>query len=78
MNNDAIKELQSKMKRLDSKAALAERKIIYLNIAIESDNHMSIATRAQLKAIAHDFDREMKDLRKQVKEMDEHIHKTGI
>lgn len=78
MSNEEINELHSKMKRLDSKAALAERKIIYLNIAIESDNHMSVPTRAQLKAIVHDFDREMKELRKQVKEMDEYIHKTGI
>ena len=69
MSNEEINELHSKMKRLDSKAALAERKIIHLNIAIESDNHMSTETRAQLKAIVHDYDREMKELRKLVTEL---------
>ena len=73
MSNEEVNEIHSKLKRLDSKASLAERKIIYLNIAIESDNHMSIPTRAQLKAIVHDFDREMKDLRQQVKELNDYI-----
>ena len=73
MSNEEVNEIHSKLKRLDSKASLAERKIIYLNIAIESDNHMSIPTRARLKAIVHDFDREMKDLRQQVKELNDYI-----
>ena len=62
-------ELKSKLQAIDKKAGLAERKIIYLNIAIESDNHMSTETRAQLKAIVHDYDREMKELRKLVTEL---------
>ena len=73
MSNEEVNEIHSKLKRLDSKASLAERKIIYLNIAIESDNHMSLPTSAQLNAIVHDFDREMKDLRQQVKELNDYI-----
>ena len=73
MSIEEVNEIHNKLKRLDSKASLAERKIIYLNIAIESDNHMSIPTKAQLKAIVHDFDREMKDLRQQVKELNDYI-----
>lgn len=71
MNANELHELSNKLKVIDKKAGLAERKVIYLNIAIESDNHMSTETRAQLKAIVHDYDREMKELRKQI---DEVIH----
>ena len=71
MDVNELHELSNKLKSIDKKAGLAERKVIYLNIAIESDNHMSNETRAQLKAIVHDYDREMKELRKQI---DEVIH----
>lgn len=69
MDANELHELDNKLKSIDKKAGLAERKIIYLNIAIESDNHMSTETRAQLKAIVHDYDREMKELRKLVTEL---------
>ena len=69
MSNEELHELKGKLQTIDKKAGLAERKIIYLNIAIESDNHMSTETRAQLKAIVHDYDREMKELRKLIKEI---------
>ena len=69
MNANELHELSNKLKVIDKKAGLAERKVIYLNIAIESDNHMSTETRAQLKAIVHDYDREMKELRKQIDEV---------
>ena len=69
MSNEELHELKGKLQAIDKKAGLAERKIIYLNIAIESDNHMSTETRAQLKAIVHDYDREMKELRKLIKEI---------
>lgn len=71
MDKEITQEMHSKLQAIDKKAGLAERKIIYLNIAIESDNHMSIETRAQLKAIVHDYDREMKELRKLLKEFDD-------
>ena len=69
MDSEELHELKSKLQAIDKKAGLAERKIIHLNIAIESDNHMSTETRAQLKAIVHDYDREMKELRKLVTEL---------
>ena len=69
MNSEELHELKSKLQAIDKKAGLAERKIIHLNIAIESDNHMSTETRAQLKAIVRDYDREMKELRKLVTEL---------
>ncbi len=69
MDANELHELNNKLKSIDKKAGLAERKIIYLSIAIESDNHMSTETRAQLKAIVHDYDREMKELRKLVTEL---------
>lgn len=69
MDVNELHELNNKLKSIDKKAGLAERKIIYLNIAIESDNHMSAETRAQLKAIGHDYDREMKELRKMLSEV---------
>ena len=69
MSNEELHELKGKLQTIDKKAGLAERKIIYLNIAIESDNHMSTETRAKLKAIVHDYDREMKELRKLITEI---------
>ena len=71
LDNEEKHELHRKIEDISKKASLAERKIIYLNIAIESDNQMSTSTRAQLKAIVHDYDREMKELKGMLKEFDE-------
>ena len=62
-------ELEGKLKHLQSKVGLADRKIIYLNIAIESDSKMSPETRAQLKAIVSDYSREMKSMKELVEEL---------
>ena len=63
------KELEDKFKQLQSKVGLAERKIIYLNIAIKSDSKMSTETRAQLKAIVADYSREMKNMRELIEDI---------
>ena len=63
------KELEDKFKHLQSKVGLAERKIIYLSIAIESDSKMSTETRAQLKATVADYSREMKNMRELIEDI---------
>ena len=63
------KELEDKFKQLHYKVGLAERKIIYLHIAIESDSKMSTETRAQLKAIVADYSREMKNMRELIEDI---------
>ena len=73
MSDDVKNEVYIKMKSIDSKAALAERKIIYFNIAIESDNKMDSSTRARLKAIVHDYEKTMKSLRQELKELQDSI-----
>lgn len=62
-------ELEGKLKHLQSKVILADRKVIYLNIAISTDSKMSPETRAQLKAIAADYSREMKSMKELVEEL---------
>ena len=73
MNDDVKKEVYIKTRSIDSKASLAERKIIYFNIAIEADNRMDSSTRAQLKAIVHDYEKTMQSLRQELKELNELI-----
>ena len=63
------KELEDKFKQLHSKVGLAERKIIYLSIAIASDSKMSTETRARLKAIVADYSREMKNMRELIEDI---------
>ena len=62
-------ELEGKLKHLQSKVSLADRKVIYLNIAIESDSKMSPETRTRLKAIVADYSREMKSMKELVEEL---------
>ena len=73
MNDDVKNGVYIKIKNIDSRAALAERKIIYFNIAIESDNKMDASTRAQLKAIVHDYEKSMQSLRQELKELHDSI-----
>ena len=73
MSDDVKNEVYIKIRSIDSKAALAERKIIYFNIAIESDNKMDASTRAQLKAIVHDYENTMRSLRQELKELHESV-----
>ena len=73
MSDDVKNEVYIKIRSIDSKAVLAERKIIYFNITIESDNKMDSSTRAQLKAIVHDYEKTMHSLRQELKELKESI-----
>ena len=73
MSDDVKNEVYIKIRNIDSKAALAERKIIYFTIAIESDNKMDSSTRAKLKAIVHDYEKSMQSLRQELKELHDSI-----